>query len=130
MVSPELIRVLVLSLVMFLLSLVVHEAGHIAYFSCKLHKKVKLRFDKGIVVGCDDDYKDLSDDSYISMLGWGVLSGAFIIFLSGVLFGTYMLCLLLPYWACSVTDVNNIISFFKKIKVDDDKFLGFRRLFK
>lgn len=119
-----LIGLMIVSVLLFIVSLSIHELGHILYFR-KLGKSVSIKFclkHKGFIVGNDYDYTDLLDDEYVALLSWGVLSGLVIILFGIMLLGESFAIMLLPYAAFCMSDIHNALSvksFRKKFWEDD-----------
>ena len=59
---------------LFFCSILVHEAGHYLYFLIVLKRKVKITFDKDILVGEPKDYLDLTK----AQLFWLYFSGVYL----------------------------------------------------
>lgn len=88
-----------LAILIYVLCIIYHELGHLAFFKFSLKKKPKVFFKNMIItIGTPEDYKDMTDKEYMVLLECGILVGVipilimmFIDFQWVYLFAAYLL---------------------------------------
>jgi hypothetical protein len=95
-----------------MISIIFHEIGHILYFLA-LNKKVKLHFrfknifNFGWEVGSTEDYINLSDKQYNSVLLCGIAAGLIPIIAASMIW-IYFWLLIIPYAVGAKSDIKQL----------------------
>lgn len=103
---------------LFLISIAVHELGHLLYFRT-LNKDIDIRFYYnswrrfGFKAGKIEDYQDLTDFQYFSVNFWGITAGTLFILVISVAYNPFMLLLLFPYLLGCKEDIRIIFKYLK-----------------
>jgi hypothetical protein len=119
-----LILAIIIAFGIFICSILFHELGHLLYFNKVLKKKVKVNFERAglfgnLVIGTEEDYKDLTTKQYTDLLQIGIVFG-FIPILLGMLINLWYGAIIVPYLMGCKSDLKNL-ELHKPIEEDDCK---------
>lgn len=103
-----------LAIVVLAIATILHEMAHLIYLSEK-GIKTKLRFNKSIIVGSNEDYKNLTKKELFDCYAIGIAIGLIVILAFSDMFPDLVsLAILVAYLIGCKSDIKNIIRLFKK----------------